>query len=425
MSERGPRFDPVALVTLREVRRLLRTSSFRGAAVLFGVLYVLGALLVGGMLTLANYGGGTTYEIVLGSPLGYQWWHFPALYVAAPWGNLQLPLFPTIAMVLVGVGVGLGMAVAAVLLLRLLRPTREERARGKAVGAVTGLTPAMISLVTLGACCSTSAAATAGIGLVASASATSVSAVLYNDWYLGVFQIVVVWASLFAQELLLTVYQGLVGPGAASVRTREPSAGPWLGVGAVRTLLFVGGLLAVLSVGADWTAVNPLRAGSGVWASWVLQFALLGAVAVSLALFPLGTVGALQRLRRSRPGLVLLGLLAVAGASVLVWLPAPLPAWGFTSVPDQLLGVLGAPAAWGAAPVPAASLGWLLFRWVVVMGIPSAFAILASTRPAVLRRFLETGLPASGPPAEPARTDLEAPTREPVGPGLADAADGT
>ncbi len=425
MSERGPRFDPVALVTLREVRRLIRSSPFRGAAVLFTGLYVLGALLVGGMLTLARLGGGYTYEIVLGSPLGYQWWHFPALYVAAPWGELQLPLFPTIAMVVVGIGVGLGMAVAAVLLVRLLRPTPEERARGKAVGAVTGLTPAMISLVTLGACCSTSAAATAGIGLVASASATSVSVLLYNDWYLGVFQIVVVWASLFAQELLLTVYRGLVGPGPGPAPAREPRAGPWLLVGGVRTVLFLGGLLAVLSVGADWTGVDPLRAGAGVWASWVLQSALLGAIAVCLALFPVGTVGALERLRRTRPGPVLLGAIAVAGASVLVWLPAPLPAWGFTSVPDQLLGVLGGPAAWGAASVPAASLVWLLFRWVVVMGIPSAFAILASARPTVLRSFLEAGVPVLQATAEPDGTGLEVPSCEPVGPGLADAADGT
>ncbi len=425
MSERGPRFDPVALVTLREVRRLIRTSPLRGAAVFFGSLYVVGALLVGGMLVLGNFGGGYTYEIFLGSPLGYQWWHFPALYVGAPWGELQLPLFPTIAMVVVGIGVGLGMAVAAGLVLRLLRPTPEERARGKAVGAVTGLTPAMISLVTLGACCSPSAAATAGIGLVASASATSVALVLYNDWYLGVFQIAVVWASLFAQELLLTVYRGLVGNGSARGPPREPRAGPWLLVGGVRTVLFLGGLLAVLSVGAAWTAVDPLRAGAGVWASWVLQSALLGATALSLALFPLGTVGVLERLPRSRPGRVLPGTLAVAAASVLVWLPAPLPAWGFTSVPDQLLGVVGGPAAWGAAPVPAAALGWLLFRWVVVIAVPSAFAILASVRPTVLRSFFETGVPAPGVSADPAATDLEAPSREPVGPGLADVADGT
>ncbi len=425
MAEGGTRFDPVALVTLREVRRLIRASSFRGAVVLFGVLYVLGALFNGGMLVLAPLGGGYTTQFVLGGPFGQQWWRFPALLVVAPWGVLTLPMFATIAMVAVAIGVGLGMAVAAVLVLRLLRPRPEERARENAVGALTGLTPAMLSLVTLGACCSTTAAATAGIGLVADASATTVSNVLYNDWYLGVFQIVVVWASLFAQELLLTVYRGLTDPRSTGPGPQaEPPRGPWLAVGGIRTALFVGGLLLVLSVGADWTAVDPMRAGPGAWFSWIVQYAVVGVAALGLALFPLGTIRLLARAGRSLANRFVPGLVALAGTSLLVWLPPPFPAWGLSSVPDQVLGAFGALPGWGAAPVAGASLPWLLFRWVVVMAVPAAFVLGAALRPDRLAALFSSGLPRSGVARETISVGPTIAPSEPVGQGRPDA-DGT
>ncbi len=60
----------------------------------------------------------------------------------------------------------------------------------------------MIALVTLGACCSTTAAATAGLGVIAQASGTSIDELLANNWYIGVFQILVLWIALIAQEQL-------------------------------------------------------------------------------------------------------------------------------------------------------------------------------------------------------------------------------
>ncbi len=222
---------------LPEVRSFLRTAHARVAVVFFAVLYLLGSLLAGGMLTFFPLGGGTTIEILTGSGgsgnvytfltgsgAGPGWWNYPGLLVLAPWGVLSLPLFATIAMIVVAVGVGYGMAVAAVLLFRLFRPRREELARTKAVGAATGLTPAMISLVTLGSCCSTTAAATAGVGLIADATGTTVANLLLNNWVLGVAQMVIVWVALIGQELLLRVYGGLLGVAPTAVAEPETPA---------------------------------------------------------------------------------------------------------------------------------------------------------------------------------------------------------
>ena len=122
------------------------------------------------MAGLAHFQGGYTITVFTSSGTGQGWWNYPYIYAVAPWGYLEIPFFTGISMLLVAVGVGLGMAVAVLLTLSLLRPTAAGAARSKAVGAATGLTPAMIGLVTLGACCSTTAAASAGVGLVAQAS---------------------------------------------------------------------------------------------------------------------------------------------------------------------------------------------------------------------------------------------------------------
>ncbi len=58
------RFDPLGVVTLREIRTLIRSSSARGGVVFFGLLYVLGSMFYGGMLVLGNIQGGYTWTIL-------------------------------------------------------------------------------------------------------------------------------------------------------------------------------------------------------------------------------------------------------------------------------------------------------------------------------------------------------------------------
>ncbi len=410
--------DLASALTFREVRSFLRRSHFLGAAAFFGLLYTLGSLLYGGMLVLTPLPAGTTIELLTGSGTGQGAWNYPGLLVVAPWGVLALPFFATFAMIVVAVGVGLGMAVAALLIYRLLRPSPEEVARTKAVGIATGLTPAMISLVTIGSCCTTTAAATGGVALIAQASGTTTANLLLNNWYLGVAQIAIVWSALFGQELLLAVYGGLLGlrdPGRRQRAPAAPSMTPsWWAGAALRTLLVVGGLLWSLSMFAEWTVHPPLQAGVGWWVRWLVQHQLVAAVAVGIAFFPRPAYRFVLAVRR-RPWVPLGVLLGGAAASVLVWLPPPLPAWGLDSLTGELLGGLGAPATWGAiAPGPVGGTA-LALRWILEFVVPAGTILAALVAPdPVFRPLLATvAQPAEGPEFGPS------PFLGPAAPGTA------
>ena len=297
-------FDPLSVATLRQIRTLIRNSSARGGVVFFALLYVLGSVFAGGMLVLGNIQGGYTETILWSGGPGTNPWNYPGLLIIAPWGVISLPFFATIAMLVVSVGVGFGMTVAFLLALQLVRSGNRRVAGSTSVGAVAGLTPAMISLVTLGACCSTTAAATAGVGLVAQASGTTASNLLLNNWYLGVFQIVVVWVALIAQELLLVIYAGLFGqPGGTLSASESQKVDVRFVAGALmRVALLVGGVLWSLSMVAEWTTVNPATASAGLWFQWVVQHQVVAGLAVAAAFFPTGTFRLLRAARsRYRP----------------------------------------------------------------------------------------------------------------------------
>jgi hypothetical protein len=390
------KFDLARVLTLQEVRSFIRQSRSRVGVAFFGLVYLLGALLGGGMLTLFALRGGYTVEILLGSGTGQGWWNYPGLLVLAPWGVLVLPFLSTLVMLVVAVGVGLGMTVAVVLAYRLLRPTPEEVARSKAVGVVTGLTPAMVGLVTLGACCSTTTAATAGVGLVAAASGTTVTNLILNNWVLGLFQLAVVWVALIAQELLLTVYGGLyrgTGRTGATAIVAAPALGLRYFAGiALRVALIVGGLLWALAIFAQWPSSPPGSAGAGLWFQWIAQHELLGILAVVAGLFP-GAVEAL--LRRTRTGLarVVPAALVVAGLSLLVWLPSALTASGVDSLADQILGSVGVGAAWGGlSPGPVTGIS-LAARWICEYLLLGGFAVSAAIAPRATMSPLLATLP--------------------------------
>jgi hypothetical protein len=376
------RFDLAAALRLEQVRSLLRRSHTLGLAVLLGVAYALGSLLFGGMLALYPEHGPSTIEILLGGSAGS--WSYPALLVVAPWGVLALPFFATFAMVVVAVGVGLGMAVAVVLVYRLIRPTVEEAARTKSIGIATGLTPAMISLVTIGSCCTTTAAATGGIGLLAQASGTSTSNLIVNNWYLGLAQMVIVWVALLGQELLLTVYGGLLGLSGGRP-ARPQGAMPrvdrrWAAGATLRALLAIGGLLWSLSMFAEWTTHPPGAAGAGWWFRWIVQHQLVAGVAVGAAFFPEPFARGFRALR-GRAGTATRAVLGAAALSLLVWLPAPLVRSGLDSLTGQVLGALALPVAWGAIPLGPVTGVALIVRWGLEFVVPAGFLLAAVVAP--------------------------------------------
>ncbi len=397
-----PGFDFSGAIYLREVRRFLARTHTAPVAAFFAVLYALGSMIWGGMLTIVPLRGGWTAEILLGNGGGSAWWNYPGLLVVGPWGVLALPFFPTIAMIAVALGVGLGMAVAVALIVRLVRPSPHEVARSKAVGVATGLTPAMISLVTLGSCCTTAAAATGGIGLVAQASGSTTANLIVNNWYLGVAQVAIVWLALFGQELLLTVYGGLLGLRSVDPRVVRAEAPPldrrWAAGALLRGALVVGGLLWSLSMLAEWTNQDPFASGAGWWYQWLVQHQLLAAIAVAAGFFPAGTLR-FARALRAGTGRIVGAVIVVGALSLLVWLPAPLPSWGLDSLGSQIAGLLGAPAAWGGiapGPVTGAGLG---FRWAFEYLLPSVFALALVLRPdrAFDPLLRATARPALGP----------------------------
>ncbi len=380
--------SPLSLLTLRETRRFIGRFRAILLTAAFVIVYAFGSMVLGGMLIFANLGGGYQILPIWGNGLGTDTWSYPALLISAPWGFVELPFFATLSMVVVSIGVGIGMSVAVLLGISLVRTRRRTAGRPAAVGTVAGLTPAMIALVTLGACCSTTAAATAGVGLVAQVSGSTTNNLLLNNWFLGVFQMVVVWTALVAQELVLRVYGGLFGLSGPDT-DRAPVA-PRLdrrvALGSVlRAVLLIGGIMWSLAMLVEWTAVGPFNASAALWFRWIVEHQVPAFLAILAALFPSGTLAALRSLGRPS-ALALRGGLVVAGAILLLGAPPPFAGAGIEGLGNELMGVLGLPAAWGAvAPVFAPGLD-LYFRWGFQYGLLGGFAVAAGAAP--LRAFV-------------------------------------
>jgi hypothetical protein len=387
-------------------------------AVFFAILYALGMMVLGGMLIVTRVTGGYTWGILWGNALGQSPWNYPGFYLVAPWGVVTLPFLATWSMIFVSVGVGIGVSMSLLITARLLRDRQLSAAQPGAVVSVAGLTPAMIALVTLGACCSVTAAATAGVGLVAQSSGSTVNNLLVNNWYLDVFQVVVVFIALIASEMLLEVYGGLFGleprgelTGIASVS--PPPLTPRLVVGsALRVALLVGGLTWALAGVAEWTTMNLASASAVFWFQWAVEHELLAVFAIATALFPAAiarwmTVGS--------PGVpryaLRLGLL-LGGLSLVSWVPPVVAAGGAPGLLNEVFGIGGLPSAWGAVP-PIYPLGAALyFRWGFQYLLLGGFATLAVLAPA--RAFAPIRWSVGDPPMESHPPSVEGPSPAPV-----------
>lgn len=380
------------LVTLHEVRGYLRRSHGVALSVFIAVAYALGSMLLGGMLVLAHYDGGYSVLLIWGNALGLQNWNYPGLLIEAPWGFVELPFFATISMVLVSIGVGLGMAVAVLLGVQLVRDRRSSAGRPTATGTIAGLTPAMIALVTLGACCSTTAAATAGIGLVAQSSGSTTTNLVLNNWYLGVFQIVVVYVALIAQELILRIYGNLFGTSDPAFARSEPPPRPvdrrTLAVGAARAALLAGGITWALAVLASWTTISPSAAPAALWFNWAVEHWLLGGFAVVTSLSPRTVRKWVVGSASSASTLVFRVSLVVGAWTLGGWVPPPLSGMGVEGFGNELLGVFGLPGSIGAVP-PVFPLGAALaLRWGFQYLLLAVFAGAVGLAPAVSLNWL-------------------------------------
>jgi hypothetical protein len=399
VSENLPSHSLPALLTLHEVRGYLRRSHAIGLAVFLAVAYALGSMLAGGMLVLARVPGGYSVLVWWNNALGLQPWNYPFVLIEAPWGFVELPFFATFSMIAVSAGVGLGMAVAILLGVHLARARRSGSGRAAATGTIAGLTPAMIALVTLGACCSTTAAATAGVGLVAQASGSSTSNLLFNNWFLGAFQMVVVYIALVAQELLLRVYGALFAGDAPEFATRGRSSPPLdrraLAIGVLRAGLVAAGVTWILTAVADWTVVNPATASAGLWFNWLIEHGLVGGFAVLAALSPHDVARAYRRISSTVRGSLLRGVLLLGAWTLGGWVPPPLAGAGVEGFGNELLSVLGGPA-WLGPVGPSLPPGpGLAFQWGFQYLLLAVFIGLVAVLPTPTFRWLAGTSPAN------------------------------
>ncbi|HTT74158.1 MAG TPA: hypothetical protein VMG99_08495 [Thermoplasmata archaeon] len=412
MTDAG-RVSLLSLFALREVRAYIRRSHAIAMTVFFGVVYALGSMTLGGMIVLARLSPPYYTEIIWGQGFNEAWWQFPAFVVWAPWGTIVLPFFATWAAVVVSIGVAIGMAVAVLLSVELVRQRVNRTGTPALVSSAAGLTPAMLALVTLGACCGTTAAATAGVGAIAQITGSNTDNLLTNSWFLGVFQMAVVWVALLAQEMLLEVFGdvlGLSGRSAGSATERATYVPPrrdlrFAAAALLRAALLLAGLTWALAMFVEWTTVSPVTAGAVQWTAWVLEYELVGILAVAVALFPRPIARAFLGAMRHPGTLTVRGLALLGGLALVGWVPPPFSGQGLEGLGNELLYLLGAPASWGAvAPVFGAG-PTLLLRWGLQYGLLGGFAIAVALAPARALGFLERTV----------GTVVPAPARRPTG----------
>lgn len=267
-------------LALPRLRAILAVPIFRRVAEASALAYVAVAGATGMVTELPRASSGGFLWIVPRGP-GFPW-EFPAVLAGDGRWRVVAPILPTLVMVLTAAGVGLGMASVAFVIGRY-------RAEGRRVadgpGAALGLSPALVAFLLLGACCGATAAAGAGVVAMAAGTGTNATAVSVNPWFVGLFQLAVVMLSLFAQEQLLEIYEGVAPEARPSPARRRPNVRNVV-VGAARGILAGAGLLWAFAGLSLWFAI-PLGTGSpGQLAVALGEHLVPGGLVVALALFP-------------------------------------------------------------------------------------------------------------------------------------------
>lgn len=373
----APTHSALSILTLQRSRAILRSPAGRALAISVGFVYGFVSLLVGQMLWFGPTGQTHVTATVITAADSSAWWNYPAVLILAPGGGLALPFFPVVTMVLVSIGVGIGMSVGVVLAARLLR-VRRSSATPSLASSAAGLTPAMLALVTLGACCSTTAAATAGLGAVAQASGQSLTTVFLNTWYLGVFQMAVLGVALVAQEQLVVVYGTVAGDAQAAAST--PTVDRRSVVAALLRIGLLAGGVTWLLAGLLELAAPPAGSVAAVLAAQVLlQHLLAGGLAVLAGLFGprvVGWFGGPLTLPRLLPRFAV----GIAGITMVLGAPPPLSGWGLYGFVNELLGREGVSASLGGVTPPFTGLA-LGLRWAFQLLLVGTFALAVAFAP--------------------------------------------
>jgi len=359
-------------VTLPEIRQRMRSRSARVVAIGTACLFALVSMLAGEMIVLQNISGPAVFQ-VLSSPPGGQWWNFPQPFAILPWGTVALPFLPTVCMALVSAGVGIGVGVGFVMIAPLVRRSPTP-ARPVATGAAAGVAPAIAGLATLGACCCVGCVGATGVSIVAAASGVSIASLYLNDWYIGLFQVGVVFVSLLATESILE-----------RVATHAEAAprfdARFLAGAVLRVCLMIAGITWSLAMLVEWGELSPLVAPPGVIYHWTFEHQLLALTAIAAGLFPREFTILIRRIALRPVGLALRVALAFAAFTWGAWVPPSLTALGLGGFLNELFGVLGLPGAWGAIAPDSAPGAALLFHWSFQHLLLSGFAMALAVAP--------------------------------------------
>ncbi len=397
-------------LSLPNVRRLLRERHGWLLAIGLAIAFAIISMFIGGMITLSPVQGAYEFELI-GWSGTQSWWFYPEFLGVQPWGLVQLPWFPTLAMTLVSLGAGMGAAAGIVLLAPLLR--RKNRKSGAALGGIAaGTAPAAAAFATVGACCCTSCGTAAGLVVVAATTGTSVSDLLINTWYLALFQISVVYAALLFQDRALR-------------RSLDHCVVPKLdryliATSLLRLALLIAGLTWAMAMFAEWAQTDPWTAPAPIWYHWMFEHLLLSGVAISVALFPAELEAVVRRWGHRIPGLATRVLLAVAAITWGGWVAPSLVQLGLGGFFNELFGYLGLPSAWGATPPDVALGPALYFHWAFQHLLLAGFSLSLAVAPLTVLRWLNRSSEApesqpEGPQGEPQQFGPSMPVLEATG----------
>jgi hypothetical protein len=369
---------------LPRLRASVRGRTYRRIWLLTAVGYVAISVFIGQMVVLIPPSPGASQIPTQVSWLGYGQvsnpYLAPALLVVTQYVVVALPFWGSLVMTALGVGIGLSVASTVSVFL-------QERRRQAEVAA-SGLAPAVTGWAFLGACCCTTCAAqVAATGVVGAAVGATPSELLTESWPLAVLQLVVVGLSLLYLEYRLE---------RPALRVRvQVGARRLAGAIGLRIALLIAAITWLFAVVVEWSEGAPLDPGSAY--HWTVEHGALGVLALATALAPVWT-GAVLR-RRSIPVGAVRAVLLVGAITWGLWVPPILVDRGLGGFVNELLGVLGAPAGWGAV-APDSPLGpALYFHWAAQHLLLAGWAAAVAVAP---RRTLDA-VSVGEAPAAPAR----------------------
>jgi hypothetical protein len=358
------------LASLSRTRALIRGRKARLLVIGIVIAYLLTSMFIGQMLTFPAVQGPFFIDLHFG---GSPWWDFPELFVFGSGVALDLLFLPTVTMVLVSLAVGIGATAAVVTVLPALRAESASR-RTAATTSAAGAGAAITGLATIGACCCTSCAGAIGVAVVAAASGTDMAVLLRENWYIDLFQLVVVGIALLAQERALRL--------PADYCPIPPKTDRRFVLGSLlRIGLLVAGITWSLAMFVEWIDLTPLTASAATWYHWIFEHQFLSAIAIAAGMFPKEFAGWIERTYRSSAGSPLRAVLLFAGVTWGIWVPQAFTNLGLGGLVNEIFGFLGFTPFLGSISPDAAIGAPLLFHWGFQHVLLAAFAIIVAVRP--------------------------------------------